>query len=118
MKREQVLRAIEDSPVTFLKLIHSHVSLRTCVSYRFKRPLTLNLASAPQESAEEDVDLCEFFQALPRKLHGRVWSAVLQFALAIARRLGKSERELHEGSDVEKVRFTIILLHLGDGSVL
>ena len=79
-----------------------------CVQISIALP-ALNPVSALQESAKEDVDLCEFFQALPRKMHSRVWSAVLQLALGIARRLGKIEGELHEGSDVAKVRFTILL---------
>ena len=63
-----------------------------------------NPVSSPQESAEEDIDLCEFLQALPRKQHGRVWNAVLQLAHGIVGRLEKSEGELHDDPSVDKVR--------------
>lgn len=55
-----------------------------------------------QANAKEAVDLGEFFQVLPRKQHGRLWTAVLPLTQTIAQRLGDGDGAGGEGETRKK----------------
>lgn len=54
--------------------------------------LVVAIAYIPHFQRNGGVDLCEFFQALPRKQHDPVWVAVLSLAQGIVLRLQDTDR--------------------------
>lgn len=64
----------------------------------------------------KEVELGEFFQALPRKQHGRVWAAVLPLAQNIAQRLREGDdgtgRDEETGEKVSYLLSLTLGLHL------
>lgn len=60
-----------------VKLVHCMYIIKWSSVIALKRVSSANVFLFPQHAKGESFDLGEFFQALPRKQHAQVWTALL-----------------------------------------